>query len=190
MTPSDAIALQRALAAAGYYAGAIDGEIGPITRSAILRRGVIDAAHDEVGVREVGGDNRGPRVKQYQDATGNGPGDPWCASFVVWCADRATASTGVAHAVPRTGHCMTMLRDARAAGITAPSVRAGRIGDVGLASYGGGRGHAVILASPLGADGKYATIEGNTNNDGSRNGIMVWRHRRTASWLAGIVRVG
>ncbi len=38
---------------------------------------------DEVGVREAEG-NTGQRVTEYLQATGLGPGYPWCAAFIAW----------------------------------------------------------------------------------------------------------
>lgn len=38
----------------------------------------------QLGVRESGGNNRGWKVNQYQESTGNKDGDPWCASYVHW----------------------------------------------------------------------------------------------------------
>lgn len=35
-----------------------------------------------VGVTEVGGNNRGPAVEKYLASVGCKPGDPWCAAFV------------------------------------------------------------------------------------------------------------
>lgn len=37
----------------------------------------------EVGVMQEG-DNRGERVEQYLAASGLGPGYPWCAAFLAW----------------------------------------------------------------------------------------------------------
>lgn len=42
-------------------------------------------AESQVGVREVGGNNRGPQVQAYQQATWlAGTGWAWCAAFVCW----------------------------------------------------------------------------------------------------------
>jgi len=42
------------------------------------------------GVREKGGNNRGPDVEKYQRATWlSGTGWPWCMAFVVWCFRQA-----------------------------------------------------------------------------------------------------
>ena len=47
---------------------------------------LIQTALAEVGVKEVGSSNRGPRVDQYQRATWLEEKDwgAWCASFVCW----------------------------------------------------------------------------------------------------------
>lgn len=45
---------------------------------------VLQVAAAEVGVHEVGGNNRGPRVEEYIRACGANPGDPWCACFTSW----------------------------------------------------------------------------------------------------------
>ena len=43
-------------------------------------------AESQVGVVEVGGNNRGPQVQAYQSATWlTGTGWAWCAAFVCWC---------------------------------------------------------------------------------------------------------
>lgn len=47
---------------------------------------LIAIASAEVGVREIGGNNRGDRIREYQSATDLPPGAwPWCAAFTSWC---------------------------------------------------------------------------------------------------------
>ena len=49
------------------------------------RAEIAKTALGEVGVLEVGGNNRGPRVNEYQSATWLKPAPwPWCAAFVCW----------------------------------------------------------------------------------------------------------
>ncbi len=58
-------------------------ETAPPTSS--LRQRILEIARGEVGVREEGGSNRGPRVREYQDASDlGGTGWPWCVAFVQW----------------------------------------------------------------------------------------------------------
>jgi hypothetical protein len=47
---------------------------------------LLHTAEAEVGVREVGGNNLGSRIREYQAATDLPPGPwPWCAAFICWC---------------------------------------------------------------------------------------------------------
>lgn len=47
-------------------------------------------AESQEGVREKGGNNRGPEVREYQTATWLTPGPwAWCAAFVCWCMFQA-----------------------------------------------------------------------------------------------------
>lgn len=47
-------------------------------------------AESQIGVREVGGNNKGPQVQAYQAATWlAGTGWKWCAAFVCWCIYQA-----------------------------------------------------------------------------------------------------
>lgn len=67
-----------------------------------LRLRALDIARSQIGTHEVGFNNRGPKVDQYQKADNlPGVGYPWCASFVQWCFMKAgkplpnrTASVG------------------------------------------------------------------------------------------------
>lgn len=45
-------------------------------------------------VREVGGNNRGPRIREYLDNVGIAVDAPWCAAFVAYCADGAARVLG------------------------------------------------------------------------------------------------
>lgn len=50
------------------------------------RRRLATIAMGQVGVREEGGNNCGPKVREYQSATWLEPAAwPWCAAFVDWC---------------------------------------------------------------------------------------------------------
>lgn len=45
---------------------------------------VLKIATAQLGVHESGGNNHGPKVKQYLSAVGLGEGYPWCAALVAW----------------------------------------------------------------------------------------------------------
>lgn len=63
-------------------------------------------AESQIGVREEGGNNRGPKVEAYQKATWlAGTGWAWCAAFVCWCVLQALQVRAIAPkgwARPRT----------------------------------------------------------------------------------------
>lgn len=59
-----------------------------------------------IGVKEIGGNNRGPMVEQFQAAVGPvGKYQPWCASFVWFCINRVGAEKCC---LKKTAHVMTM----------------------------------------------------------------------------------
>lgn len=73
----------------------------PLTafQRAAARRSAVRAAVLQVGVRETGGSNRGPRITAYRRAvTGHGEkawkAEPWCADFVSWAWRRAGVPIG------------------------------------------------------------------------------------------------
>ncbi|MGA7215722.1 MAG: peptidoglycan-binding protein [Terrimicrobiaceae bacterium] len=178
----------------------VDGEVGSETWGALFGRktvhasppstsdsllgAVLDFAADEIGVLEQPpGSNKGPRVEQYQKSVGIDRGDFWCVAFVYFCFEQAAKKLGVVNPMKpkfRTGGVLELWVRARGAGIPTlthddalddPSkVEPGMIF---ILATGGGFGHAGLVESAQG--GKLVTIEGNTNDSGSRNGIGVYR---------------
>ncbi|MBV8537208.1 MAG: peptidoglycan-binding protein [Alphaproteobacteria bacterium] len=151
-----------------------------------LMEAVLRIADGEVGVREVPlGSNRGPRVDQYLNAVGPGLlGQPWCMAFVYFCFGEAAAAAGEANPAPRTAgvlrswhlaHSLSggKIVTARQAAEDPSLVRPGMIFYI---STGGGHGHAGFVADVV--DGRLMTIEGNTNDNGSREGIGVFRRNK------------
>src|SRR5262245_22831272 len=60
-----------------------------------LGRKLVALAQREVGVHEVGGENCGPRIREYQAATDLPPGPwPWCAAFLCWVIREAILKGG------------------------------------------------------------------------------------------------
>jgi lysozyme family protein len=145
---------------------------------------VLRVAAGEVGVMEVPlGSNRGPRVDQYLNSVGPGLlGQPWCMAFIYFCFVQAAQGLGVANPVPRTAGVHQSWRMAQSiTGITivphADAMADPSLVTPGMVFYidtGGGHGHAGFVADVIG--GTLVTIEGNTNEGGSSNGIGVF-HR-------------
>ena len=114
---------------------------------------VLQLARKEVGVQEVGGNNRGRRVEEYLAAVGLGPGQPWCAAFIAWCM-RAAGVQGW----PATGDTWALEDWARARGVLHDDPQRG---DVFLVLGADGRPvHTGFVAA---VQSEYvSTIEGNT----------------------------
>jgi lysozyme family protein len=159
-----------------------------------LSRTLIEVAAAEVGVRESPiGSNRGPRVDLFIQSVGLDPTEdsfPWCMCFVHWCFAQATHRLRLENLVPRTGGVHAAWQASRELGdrvrvITARQAQAdpSRIlpGMVFFLDTGGGKGHVGIVSSNV--NGLLETIEGNTNDNGSREGIGVFRRsgRRVGS---------
>jgi hypothetical protein len=148
----------------------------PQTIVAVARR------HLEKHPREVGGENCGPWVRYYMDAVLEGrragPNYPWCAGFVCSIVRQAALAHGVEMPIPDTVSCDDLARGAeRLVGVASkeegrPSIATD--GSVFLLRHRTRKNdwvHTGIVTRFHGSH--YATIEGNTNDEGSREGYEV-----------------
>lgn len=177
----------------------IDGVVGPITMAVLVPRkwetpppalsswqaAFISAARAEVGVREVG-NNGGRRVEEFLASVGLSRGNPWCMAFVYFVAKEASDDTGQAHRLAKTGHVLTAYNTARNKLMAYPAEE-GKTGDVFIMDFGGGRGHTGIIVAAK--NGLWDTIEGNTNEGGSREGDGVYVKKRKYSQAVGVIRL-
>lgn len=141
---------------------------------------VIEVAKSQIGNCEEGGNNRGYHVEKYLRAVNLGGGYAWCAAFVAWCFDicdvnhsiNAWSPSAVSkHVIWQRGKGETP-RSGDVFGIYYTSK--GRVGHVGFIEKWGS---------------KYATtIEGNTNDEGSREGDCVMRKYRHKSVIYRVSR--
>jgi hypothetical protein len=180
----------------------IDGAIGPATWTALFGAGAndvaevtdpllaaaLEAARSQIGIRETAGQpNRGAEVDTYIRSCGLDPeeADPtkgyaWCAAFVYWCFDQAAQKTGQANPVPKMTGVMNMWRASkphRIGDLSAEfNMKALRPGSLFVMSFGKGLGHIGFVERHVGR--RLFTIEGNSNNDGSREGLGVFRLAR------------
>jgi len=142
---------------------------------------VLGVAAKEIGVMEDPlGSNSGPRVNQYLESVGDKAGLPWCAAFVYWCFQQAASAVQLPNPAIRTGGAVDLWDQAGARGIrrVATAEAAARPilvqpGMVFVMATGGGHGHVGLVEKVQGV--VLTTIEGNTNNGGSREGIGVFR---------------
>lgn len=128
--------------------------------------------------------NAGPFVESCQRLTGNAKGDPWCASFVAWCG---TAAYGKAWPVPLTGGCQALYEWAVGKQLVAD---AGTPGDLIVFWHATlSRFAHVAIMTGNGRAKTYRTVEGNTNDGGSREGYGVFGRTRVLSARDKVLRI-
>lgn len=136
---------------------------------------VLEVAGNEVGVREQGGSNQGPRVDQYLAAVGLDSGYPWCAAFVYWGIQEAVGRAGGRNPFLRSAYCPAIDAWARDKDILVDHPKPG---DVFLLYSSSSRLaiHTGFVTAVAGST--FETIEGNTNIDGSSEGVGVFSRNR------------
>lgn len=167
-----------------------------------LLKPLVDLALAEVGIREEGGNNRGPRIREYQAATWLKPAPwPWCAAFICWLIGQWIKLPAVREALslrndkqvenwrPRTAGAFDFERWARSQKLTVlPRTAKARAGDIVIFSFS----HIGIVIKDQGTSPTIETVEGNTNGAGTRDstsGDGVWRKRRPVSSVRSFIRL-
>ena len=136
--------------------------------SATLPERMVAWADSQVGVKEVPkGSNRGPMVDEYEAYYGL-KGQPWCACFVAWCMNKAGFSKSQIGKSALVADWANQFKGKR--------VETPKRGDLGYWVTSKGTGHIFIVVGY--ALGVVRTIEGNTNDDGSREGYEVCKRTR------------
>lgn len=142
----------------------------------LLSNAIIAEAKRYVGVVEQPkNSNRGPHIDYWVRETGLDPagGHPWCAAYVHQVGRQAL---GYRWPCPRTASVMTLV--AWAAAKPGVLVQTPSVGDLFvLWNEKLNRFAHVGIVTGLSTDG-YDTIEGNTNDGGSRDGFGCFARRR------------
>ncbi|MBY0478835.1 MAG: CHAP domain-containing protein [Chitinophagaceae bacterium] len=177
----------------------VDGNVGSLTWASLfgvdtivvtelapnaLLTEALKVAVTQIGVMEdPPGSNKGPVVDQYLASVALPPGLFWCAAYVYWCFNKAAVKLNKNNPLVKTGHVMTHWNKTAgkkiltAEAIDKPSLI--KPGHIFMMNTGGSSGHTGIIEK---VDGGFIhTIEGNSNNAGSRNGIGVFRLQRKIS---------
>lgn len=201
LSRKDATLIQVALRELGFYAGTTRGVPGPKTNAAYaayLAKGTASssswaeafaaAADKEVGTKEEG-NNGGTRIREYQRATWLAPGAwPWCAAFVCWCFRQAeeTAKSGLKR--PQTAGAWDFERWARDNGakLINPGKGLAKRGDIVVYTFS----HiGIVVQDQVAGETVLHTVEGNTNEAGSREGDGVWKKTRAVNKVRSLIRV-
>jgi hypothetical protein len=135
---------------------------------------------------EPKGSNSGPVVNQYLKSVGLGKGYPWCMAFVYWCVGKAANMLEVKNPLVKTGGVMLQWNTTNLRKL--PKTSKGiKPGDIFIMEFPGGTGHTGFVEK---VEGKVVyTIEGNTNDDGSREGYEVARRERPLSSFKGFIQL-
>lgn len=147
-------------------------------------------AESQIGTQEDSAHtNRGAAILKYQQAASlGGQGWPWCAAFVDWCVEsfitRFPGLCGVRIEDRPTTASAFDFEDwgkAHACEVFTDPKRAQR-GDILIFTFS----HIGIVDSNDG--GTLCTVEGNTNDDGGRDGYEVAHRDRSHEAVHGLVR--
>jgi hypothetical protein len=172
----------------------VDGVLGAITWESLFRvaiisttplsifnSNVLEIASSQIGVMENPlFSNSGTEVDAYLASVNLGPSNAWCMAFVYYCFNQASSITSIANPLVKTGGCLKQWNESNLPKITTQQATNDpakiKIGSVFIMDFGGGLGHTGIVENI--SNGFITAIEGNTNNDHSRNGVGVFRNIR------------
>lgn len=171
-----------------------------MTREEAIQK-LVKIAKSQIGVKEVGGNNQGKKIREYQSAVALDPGPwAWCAAFTAWCmrewlkdpevvklmcgsltAEKWRFKDARAYAWETWGpkHGATLLKETDLA-------KAGDIITYDFSHVG------IVLEDQKPGDKFLTTCEGNTNKKGERDsdsGDGVWRKQRHHTLTKTLIRL-
>jgi hypothetical protein len=145
----------------------------------------LEVAMSQIGQQEhPQGSNWGHPVQDYLASVGIGFPASWCMAFVYWSFSRGAGEMGVNNPLIRTGGVLNAWH--MASGFN-KVYRDFQPGDIFIQDHGGGLGHTGIVEFVDGGQDLH-TVEGNTNDTGSREGFEVCRKIRKVSKVIGALR--
>lgn len=140
----------------------------------------VQIAITQIGKQEIPkNSNWGEHVQKYLKSVGITFPASWCMAFVYWCCKEADPST----ILFKTGGVLKQWQktDSKYKHSTPLA------GDIFIMDFGGGLGHTGIVELVEGEN--IHTIEGNSNDEGSREGYEVCRRVRKISSCKGFIRL-
>ena len=148
-----------------------------------LGKKTLEIAISQLGVQEIPkNSNAGPAVEKYLKSVGLGKGYSWCMAFMYWCAKEASTQLGVLNPLFKTAGVLAMYNKEQHLIVTIPQP-----GDIFIMDFGKGQGHTGIVEKV--ENNTVHTIEGNTNDEGSREGYEVCRRERKISTIKAYLRL-
>lgn len=119
------------------------------------------------------GSNWGHPVQDYLASVNINFPASWCMAFVYWCFKQASEELNIINPLAKTAGVLNEYNLDKLNHVTGDP----QPGDIFIMDFGGGLGHTGIVEK-INDDKSLSTIEGNTNNNGSREGIAVERKLR------------
>lgn len=159
----------------------------PIAPAVSLTDRALSVARSQLGRGEQPrGSNWGQPVQEYLASVGITFPAAWCMAFAYWCVDKAAREAKVTNPLHRTGGVMAQWNALKG---TSHQVKRPRRGDLFVMSFGSGLGHIGFVERVEGD--RIVTIEGNSNDEGSREGFEVCRKPggRAISNCIGFIRL-
>lgn len=139
-----------------------------------LSDAALQVAISQIGQEEKPrGSNWGHPVQDYLLSVGINFPASWCAALMYWCFEQASEKVPQTNPLPRTGGVLHMWESST----DVHKVQSPQVGDIFIMDLGKGLGHTGIVES-IAEDGTLHTIEGNSNDSGSREGYEVVRKTR------------
>jgi hypothetical protein len=143
----------------------------------------LKTAISQLGVQEIPkGSNAGPEVEIYLRSVGLGRGYSWCMAFVYWCTQQAAIKIVIKNPLKKTGGVLDQYNSSSALVTKTPQP-----GDIFIMDLGKGLGHTGIVEKV--EKDLIHTIEGNTNDEGSREGYKVCRKQRKIKTIKAYLRL-
>lgn len=151
-----------------------------------LGKEALFVATTQLDIREEK-NNSGPEVKRFLKAVGLDEGYAWCMAFVYWCVDLAAKKIEQKNPLIKTAGVLRQYNETTLRKIPNRNLEAVKPGDVFIMDFGGGKGHTGFVEKI--EKGIIYTIEGNTNDEGSREGVEVARRQRAVSEIKGFIQL-
>lgn len=155
----------------------------------------------EIDVHETGGNNCGPRIREYQAKTSEPPGAwPWCAAFICFLFWETLQSPEVVAELGLSGDGSVSIESWRPKTALAygfedwgrehhlqvlPETAIARPGDIVTYDFS----HVGLVVDNQQPGVSIRTIEGNTNKAGSRDGDGVYNKFRDQHLVRRFIRV-
>lgn len=142
----------------------------------------LEVAHGQLGATEHPvGSNWGEPVKTYLASVGIDFPASWCMAFMYWCFEKAAEELKIPNPLVKTAGVLRAWDNAVSHRVTIPQP-----GDIFIMDFGSGHGHTGIVTSQ--DISRIYTIEGNTNDTGSREGYEVCQRKRVKTSIKGYLR--